>query len=83
MTNYQKGARKERKFVNEARARGHVSFRSAGSHSPIDVIDIDFENRLILLIQCKPDSYPESQTNKLLQDNKHLNGAYFVEFLVK
>ena len=39
--NYIKGANKERKFVNDARASGKIAFRSAGSHSPIDVCIID------------------------------------------
>ena len=40
-TMYQKGADRERKIVNRAREKGHIAFRSAGSHSPIDVCIID------------------------------------------
>ena len=83
MTNYQKGVRKERKFVNEARAEGHISLRSAGSHSPIDVVIIDHRNKQISLIQCKPNNFSASKTEKLMKDNAHLNGFYYVSFDVK
>jgi len=41
MTNYQRGYEIERKIVNEHRKMGCVAFRSAGSHSPIDVVYVD------------------------------------------
>jgi Holliday junction resolvase len=41
MTNYQRGYEIERKIVNEQRKSGNVAFRSAGSHSPIDVAYVD------------------------------------------
>ena len=49
--NYLKGVRKERKLVNDARAQGFLAFRSAGSHSPIDVVIIDPEHETIKLVQ--------------------------------
>jgi Holliday junction resolvase len=60
--NYRRGADKERKIVRERMPRkkfdevkedGVIAFRSAGSHSPIDVISIDFKKRVISCIQCK------------------------------
>ena len=83
MTNYQKGARKERKLVNEARAAGLTSFRSAGSHSPIDVIVVNHRTKELWLVQCKPNNFSKSKTDKLLEDNKHLNGTYEVKFIVQ
>jgi Holliday junction resolvase len=83
MTNYQKGARKERKLVNQARAHGLTALRSAGSHSPIDVVIIDSVHRIISLLQCKPDDFSQNKTNQLLQENAHLNGTYQVNFEVK
>lgn len=41
MTNYSRGYEIERKIVNDQRNNGCVAFRSAGSHSPIDVVYID------------------------------------------
>ena len=49
--NYIKGVRKERLYVNRARKLGLIAFRSAGSHSPIDVIVIDVSNKRILMLQ--------------------------------
>lgn len=51
MTNYQRGYEIERKIVNEQRKRGYTAFRSAGSHSPIDVVYFDGES--IHLLQVK------------------------------
>jgi len=51
--NYVKGRRKEYKIVNRHKALGHISFRSAGSHSPIDVTAIDTKNKIIYFIQSK------------------------------
>jgi Holliday junction resolvase len=83
MNNYQKGARKERKLVNTARSMGLTSLRSAGSHSPIDVVIIDHNTKTLLLVQCKPDNYPQSQIDKLMEENKHLNGTFQVSFVVQ
>lgn len=52
-TNYQRGYLIERELVNRAREKGEVAYRSAGSHSPIDVTRIDTRNRIIRVIQCK------------------------------
>ena len=55
---YRKGARYERKIVNSARSEGLISFRSAGSHSPVDVVIIDRDKKRVSFIQCKKsDSY--------------------------
>jgi len=79
---YLKGVRKERKIVNEARAKGLIALRSAGSHSPIDVVVIDPVNKKISLIQCKSDSMNEHQKQKLRNENKLLNGVFEVSFSV-
>lgn len=80
--NYIKGVRKERKIVNEARDKGLIAFRSAGSHSPIDVVVIDKRNKLIKLIQCKPDDMNSNKKQKLRDENKELNDEYIVSFSV-
>ena len=70
--NYLKGVRKERKIVNEAREKGMVAFRSAGSHSPIDVCIIDLKNKTITFVQSKPDSWPD--WGKKNYEDKDLSG---------
>ena len=76
--NYIKGVRKERKIVNEAREEGLVSFRSAGSHSPIDVVIINSKIKLIKLIQCKPYSMSGAAKLRLMEQLGKLNGVYQV-----
>ena len=57
--NYKKGYAFERSIVESYRKIGWVAFRSAGSHSPIDVVVINPKNVEVILIQCK---------NKVLTD---------------
>ena len=66
--NYQKGARYERKLVNEAKAEGNIAFRSAGSHSPIDVCVVNSKDREIRLIQAKIGGHHEREKKKLLKE---------------
>ncbi len=81
--NYIKGRRKEYAICKALKEQGFdIAQRTAGSHSPIDVIAISKDKRLIKLIQAKPTNYPQAQTKKLLIENKDLNGEYAVEFKV-
>jgi len=80
--NYVKGRKKEYKLVKREKLKGRISFRSAGSHSPIDVVSIDTEFKVINLIQSKPDFWNEKQRKNLEEKNKDLNGIYKVTFLV-
>ena len=82
-SNYIKGVKKERKIVNDARAEGLLSFRSAGSHSPVDVVIIDAQKKEIELIQCKPESLGEKQKSLLYEALKYVEGVYVVSFKVK
>ena len=80
--NYIKGRRKEYSIVNLEKIKGHLAFRSAGSHSPIDVVSIDLKNKKIKLIQSKPDSMNSHQQQKLRDANRALNGVFSVVFSV-
>lgn len=80
---YVKGRRKEYKIVREERESGRIAFRSAGSHSPVDVVSIDTQLMCIKLIQCKPDSMSKKQKEKLEESNYELNGLFDVYFRVE
>lgn len=82
MTNYEKGAKKERKIVNDCRRAGLLAFRSAGSHSPIDVCVIDSKERVIRLIQAKAGAFSHKARDRLLEQYSQLNGSFFVKFEV-
>lgn len=79
---YIRGRRKEYKIIYSERAKGRLAFRSAGSHSPIDVVSIDYENKEIFLIQSKPDTMSQAKRESLEEQNKKLNGTFFVKFMV-
>lgn len=76
--NYIKGVRKERKLVNEYRDKGCIALRSAGSHSPIDVVVIDSYHKVIHLFQCKPSSMSITNKNKILSSLSSCVGNFEV-----
>lgn len=81
--NYRKGRRKEYSVCDKLRAEGFdIVQRTAGSHSPIDIIAIHRENKKIKLVQVKPNNFSDKETKKLLLDNLSLSGAYNVGFAV-
>jgi Holliday junction resolvase len=58
MTKYEKGVRFEREVVNIFKKAGYTAVRTAGSHSPYDVIiwkDTGFNKKIanVAFIQCK------------------------------
>ena len=82
MLNYIKGANKERRVVNKARKAGKIAWRSAGSHSPIDVCIIDREAKTVRFIQCKPKNFSKNKKEGLLEKYKFLNDEYLCSFQV-
>jgi len=76
---YEKGVRKERAFVNQARRAGNLALRSAGSHSPIDVVIIDRQRKIVRLIQCKPDNITPAHRERILKEINIPEGMYKVE----
>ncbi len=56
--NYIKGVRLEREVVNLFKAHGYIAMRTAGSHSPFDVILIKEGHKnkkicFVAFVQCK------------------------------
>lgn len=80
--NYRKGYLKELRIVNNARAEGCIALRSAGSHSPIDVVIIDSKRRIIKLVQSKAGNFSMTEKARLLKQMSHLNGNYTARFYV-
>ena len=81
--NYARGYEKERKIVNGLRSAGCLAFRSAGSHSPIDVFALDPQLKVILLIQSKPKSMPEAEKQRILENLKKYEGTFEVRVQVR
>jgi len=78
---YRKGADFEREIVNEARAEGMISFRSASSKSPIDVTIIDPKKHTIRFIQAK--AWKKKMVFGRLKTNLgRWSGEYLVSFEV-
>jgi hypothetical protein len=57
-----------------------IAQRTAGSHSPFDIIAVSFANKEIRLIQCKPESMSENQKEKIKEKNIGLSGLFHVSF---
>lgn len=79
---YIKGVVRERKIMNQARSEGKIAFRSAGSHSPIDVCVIDIRGLKVEFIQCKPDTMSESKKASLEKEMEALNNNFKCSFKV-
>lgn len=80
--NYIKGRKKEYRVMNDERKQGNLVIRSAGSHSPIDVISIDVKARVIKLIQCKPDDIDEKKRYDIEYAMRELNNIFRCVFVV-
>jgi len=82
--NYVKGRRKEYSTVKRYKEKYgcKIAQRTAGSHSPFDVIAINTETKQIFLIQCKPDDMSGEKQQKIREENKKLNGVFEVKFSV-
>lgn len=79
---YIKGKNKEQKIVREAREQGLIAFRSAGSHSPIDVCIIDLEARRIEFIQSKHETISQAAKLRLEASLNELNNLFLCTFRV-
>jgi len=82
--NYIKGRKKEYLICSRLKEKFNydIAQRTAGSHSPFDIIAINLKNKEIRLIQCKPDSMNAHQQQKIREENKKLNGLFLVSFSV-
>lgn len=83
--NYVKGRRKEYKICKTYRERYKFDIvqRTAGSHSPVDIIAIDKIRKRIHFIQAKPDSMSENEKNKINKELDWLNDEFMVSFHVE
>jgi Holliday junction resolvase len=79
--NYVKGRRKEYQIVNRHKALGHIAFRSAGSHSIVDVTAIDTKNRIIHFIQSKVGKISAREKDEYLSQIP--KGTYKVEMTLE
>ena len=81
---YRKGQRKELKICKQLKEDGwDIAQRTAGSHSPIDIIAISKEKNMIRLIQSKPDNFGLGKAESIMRQNWWLNGRFLVEFFVE
>jgi len=81
--NYIKGRKKEYKICNLLKEQGYdIVQRTAGSHSPFDIIAINKSTGVIKLIQSKPDNISTNKEKKISKDNNWLCNAFRVEFVV-
>lgn len=80
---YKRGRDKEYRIIKRLKNEGwDIVLRSAGSHSPIDIIAIDTDSKVIKLIQSKL-NLEESMKKRLETNNIAFNGTYYVEYQVE
>jgi Holliday junction resolvase len=86
---YKQGRAKEYMLCKKLREEGFdIVFRSAGSHSPIDIVAININDRVIKLIQSKRvlsqtmNTVNEQLKAKLEKEFSNLNAIFNVYFNV-
>jgi Holliday junction resolvase len=81
--NYIAGRRKEYKIMKQLRNIGYdIVIRSAGSHSPVDIVAISTKNKHMRFIQCKPKSMSDNAKEKLTNEQIALTDEYLCLFEV-
>ena len=87
---YKKGRRKEYALCDDLRQQGYdIVQRTAGSHSPIDIIAIHRFTKKILFIQSKRvlskqmSDIDDVEKNKIESEMSWLNDKFSVEFRVE
>jgi len=79
--NYRRGRAKEYRIMKALKKQGfEIVLRSAGSHSPIDVIAIKPEK--IMFVQSKPNDFSKKKTKELLSKYYWLNNEFICKFEV-
>lgn len=83
--NYKNGRAREYRMMNKLKADGwDIVFRSAGSHSPIDVIGIkkghDGIYPSIIFLQSKPKKFSKKKKMEIENDLDWLNNEFMGEF---
>ena len=79
-TQYKRGRAREYKIMNRLKEKGWLAIRSAGSHSPVDIVAINEKTREIWLIQVKPKSMSQSMKDILIAQSQAYNGFFKVRF---
>jgi Holliday junction resolvase len=81
--NYVNGRAYEYRIMHSLRKAGFdIVIRSAGSHSPIDCIGIDTNNKVILFVQAKPKTLSFNKKVEIKHKNIKLNDKYTCKFEV-
>lgn len=77
---YAKGRRFEYQTMHKLEQQGFIAMRTAGSHSPFDIIAINPATQKILLIQCKAGTITDKAKHLIRNQWKELNGNYELMF---
>lgn len=80
--NYRRGRDKEYRLKWKYEKLGYMCYRSAGSHSPIDLTCIHKNKKEILLIQSKPRNFSRRLQEALMIENNYLNDEFICKFMV-
>lgn len=78
--NYVRGRNYEYRIMKKLRNESYqVLIRSAGSHSPVDIVALDIINKRIKLVQCKLKNSDKREAELKLSEFK---GTFEVESIV-
>ena len=88
MTHYQKGVRLEREVIQLFKENGYTAFRTAGSHSPFDVVLVKTteENKkicFVAFVQCKVSKLRSNKTGDTWPDSQRHSPEQLPKLLSK
>ena len=82
--NYIKGKNKEHKIIRGLKKEGFdIVQRSRGSKSAIDIWAIKIKEKKIRLVQSKAGYLSNPAKQRMIEENKELNGMFEVEFVLE
>lgn len=80
---YKQGRRKEYSVCDKLKAEGYdIVQRTAGSHSPFDIVALNMNKKLIRFIQVKKGEVSETEMKKLMSKYGWISNEFIVKFEV-
>ena len=79
---YIKGRAREYAIMHNYKRRGWIVLRSAGSHSPFDVVAVNKEKKQITFIQSKAGAFSKANRKALVDGYSWLNDEFLCKFIL-
>lgn len=79
---YVKGRAREYAIMKNYKRRGWIVLRSAGSHSPFDVVAVNKALKQVTFIQSKAGVFSKANRDILMKEYDWLNNEFLCKFML-